>query len=317
MTIFLTPLPSGSLRVTGADRVDFVHGQMTGDLRGAPTSSVVPAAFLNARGQMEAFARIYRRADDIYIHLDAGQAEALAARLRRYIIFDQVELTDLSDDLRTLHLWGEWPRLDSEGWPTEADTQQAGAAWTVNLGGAAVLLGAVNRTGTLGLDVHYLARQEAEVLAALGHLADLQERSQTDLQAARVAAGLPEPVLDGFLGYLPQEVGLDIGGPLPAISYRKGCYVGQEIMARLEARGNVRYGLSLLRVPAGTAVGTEITAGEKVVGQTGLEMEGLALARLRLDLSADTALTVNGQPVTPVPLPSPALPSVHTHATES
>lgn len=295
MSTFLTPVPSSSLRVTGADRVDFVHGQMTNDLRGAPVPSYVAAAFLNMRGQMEAFGRIYRRADDLYIHLDAGQAEGLAARLKRYIIFDQVELTDLSEELKTLHLWGTWPLLEVGDWPTE--DVRVGAAFTVMLNGAAVLLGAVDRSGTVGLDLHYLARQEDEVMAVLGKLPDLTERPWTDLQAVRVAAGLPEPILDGFLGHLPQEVGLDVSGPLPAISYRKGCYVGQEIMARLEARGRSRYGLSLLRVPAATPVGAEIEAGGKVVGQTGLEAGGLALARLRLDLPGDAALTVGGQAV--------------------
>ncbi|WP_261664261.1 YgfZ/GcvT domain-containing protein [Deinococcus sp. Marseille-Q6407] len=296
MSTFFTPVPSGALRVTGSDRLDFVQGQMTNDLRSCPVPGYVAACFLNVRGQTEQFARIYRRPNDIYLHLDTGQAPELAARLRRYVIFDQVEIEDLSDDLRTLHLWGRWPAAPQlAGWPQEA--AQLGAAWTVQLGEAQVLLGAVNRSGQTGLDLHYLARQEAQVLEHLRAGLTLSERSWDDLQAARVAAGLPDPVADGFLGFLPQEVGLDLGGPLPAISYRKGCYVGQEIMARLEARGQARYGLSRLQVPAGTPVRSEVQSGSRTVGQTGLEAGGLALCRLRLDLPADAALTVNGQPV--------------------
>ena len=303
MSTFFTLVPSGALRVTGADRLDFVQGQMTNDLRGCPTPGYVAACFLNVRGQIEHFARIYRRADDIYLHLDAGQAPALAERLRRYVIFDQVEIQDLSADLRTLHLWGEWPAGVTEGWPQVAAA--AGAAWTVQMGGAAVLLGAVNRSGQLGLDLHYLAAQEEAVMAALHTALPLDERSWAELQTARVAAGLPEPALDGFLGHLPQEVGLDTGGPLPAISYRKGCYVGQEIMARLEARGRARYGLGRLRVPAGTEVGSEVVSAGRAVGQTGLEAGGLALCRLRLDLPQDAALEVNGQAVTQLPMTEP------------
>ncbi|GHF96614.1 folate-binding protein YgfZ [Deinococcus piscis] len=300
MTTLLSAVPSSALRVTGADRLDFVQGQMTNDLRSCPTPGHVAACFLNVRGQIEQFARIYRRTDDIYLHLDAGQAPALAERLRRYVIFDQVEIQDLSEELRTVHLWGGWPVLAAEGWPQEPG--QVGAAWTATLGGAAVLLGAVDRSGQLGLDLHYLAAQEAAVMDVLHAQLSVTERSWAELQTARVAAGLPEPVLDGFLGHLPQEVGLDIGGPLPAISYRKGCYVGQEIMARLEARGKARYGLSRLQVPAGTPVGSEVHSAGKAVGHTGLEAGGLALCRLRLDLPADTALEVAGQPASIAPL---------------
>ncbi|MFC4426702.1 YgfZ/GcvT domain-containing protein [Deinococcus navajonensis] len=283
-----TYLPSSSLRVTGADRVDFVHGQMTGDLRGAPTPGLVPCAFLNVRGQIEQFVRAYRREKDIYLHLDGGGAPALAARLRRYIIFDQVELGDLSETLRTVHVWEQV----LAGWQPEG-----GAAQTFELAGASVLGGRVNRSGRPGVDLHYLLQDEPAVLAALGGPPEPLET----LEAARVRAGIPDITRDGFTGFLPQEVGLDLGGPLPAISYRKGCYVGQEIMARLEARGNTRYHLVRL---AGTDLPsqTEVTAGGRVVGQTGHAVDGLALARVRKELPEGAAVEVGGQAATVEPL---------------
>ncbi|WP_221089590.1 CAF17-like 4Fe-4S cluster assembly/insertion protein YgfZ [Deinococcus aquaedulcis] len=279
-----TSIPSSSLRVTGADRVDFVHGQMTNHLRGAPTPGLVPCAFLNVRGQIEHFARVYRREGDVYIHLDEGQAEALAGRLRRYIIFDQVEVQDTTPELRTVHLWrqGDLPGWDAAG----------GDAQSLTLGGAAVLGGRVNRTGTPGVDLHYLAREEAGVLAALGGA----EVPLGDLDAARVTAGLPDITRDALTGTLPQEVGLDLSGPLPAISYRKGCYVGQEIMARLEARGNTRYHLARLHGQSGPGwpAGHDVTFEGRVVGQAGLFAGGASLARVRKDLPAGAALQVGG-----------------------
>ena len=277
-----TRLPSSGLRVTGADRTDFVHGQMTGDLRGAPTPGLVPCAFLNVRGQIEQFARAYRRPDDIYLHLDAGQAPLLAARLRRYIIFDQVELEDVSDTLRSVHVWDQ----AVPGW------DEAGAAaqqWT--LGDALVLGGRVSRTGRPGVDLHFLTRDEAAVLAALGG----EERPLSELDTLRIAAGIPDIHRDGLTGTLPQEVGLDLGGPLPAISYRKGCYVGQEIMARIEARGQTRFHLA--RVSGeGLPPHAEIRQGERVVGQTGLSSGPHALARLRRELEDGAAVEVGGVP---------------------
>lgn len=275
-----TRLPSSGLRVTGADRTDFVHGQMTGDLRGAPTPGLVPCAFLNVRGQIEQFARAYRRPDDIYLHLDAGQAAPLAARLRRYIIFDQVELEDVSDTLRSVHVWDQV----APGW------DEAGAAaqqWT--LGDSLVLGGRVNRSGRPGVDLHFLTRDEAAVLAALGG----EERPLGELDALRIAAGIPDIHRDALTGTLPQEVGLDVRGPLPAISYRKGCYVGQEIMARIEARGQTRFHLARV-VGEGVPSHAEIRQGEKVVGQTGLSSGPHALARLRRELEDGAAVEVGG-----------------------
>jgi len=287
-----TRIPSSALRLTGADRVDFAQGQMTNDLRGAPTPGVVACCFLNVRGQIEFFARAYKREGDVYLHLDAGQAPALAARLRRYIIFDQVEVADVSEDLRTVHVWG---RQSVPGW-----NAAGGDAQTFELAGGAVLGGRVNRTGEPGVDLHYLARQEIDVLAALGG----EETGLAQLDAARVRAGIPDVTRDALTGTLLPEIGLDVGGPLPAISYRKGCYVGQEIMARLEARGQARYHLARL-AGQGLPDHAEVMREGKVVGQAGLHAGGLSLARLRRELAAGEAVEVGGVPAT-VELLSPA-----------
>lgn len=289
-----TRLPSSALRLTGADRVDFAQGQMTNDIRTAPTPGVVACCFLNVRGQIEFFARAYKRPDDVYLQLDAGQSEELAARLRRYVIFDQVEVSDVTADLRTLHVW------DGQavpGWRADGPDAQ-----TFELAGSTVLAGRVNRTGTPGVDLHYLTRREGEMLAALGG----GEAPLATLDAARVRAGIPDVTRDGFTGTLLPEIGLDVGGPLPAISYRKGCYVGQEIMARLEARGNARYHLARL-AGEGLPDHAEVTRGGKVVGQAGLHAGGLSLARLRRELAPGEAVEVGGLPATVQPLtPLPA-----------
>ncbi|ULH14701.1 folate-binding protein [Deinococcus sp. KNUC1210] len=269
-----TRLPSSALRLTGPDRLDFVQGQMTGNLKAAPTPGMVPACFLNVKGQIEQFARVYRRPDDVYLHLDEGAAQALAARLKKYIIFDQVEVQDVSAVLATLHLWNE----DLPGWNgVGADVQQ------FQLGGGVVLAARVNRTGTPGLDVHYLQQHGAELLALLG-----QDVPFAELEAARIQAGISDVGRDGWAGSLLQEVGLD-----DAISYRKGCYVGQEIMARLEARGKTRYSLARLEAVSGPLPAhTEILLDGRAVGVTGASAGTLALAKLRRDAPSGALLTV-------------------------
>ena len=288
-----TRLPSSALRLTGPDRLDFVQGQMTAHIKAAPTPGMVPACFLNVRGQIEQFARVYRRQDDIYLHLDdlsgtGEQATRLAARLKKYIIFDQVEVQDVSGVLASVHLWDqELPGWDAAG----ADVQ------SFPLGGGDVLAARVNRSGTPGLDLHYLQKHAAELLPLLG-----QEVPAAELEAARIGAGISDVVRDGWQGSLLQEVGQDA-----AVSYRKGCYVGQEIMARLEARGNTRHALTVLSSagPSGQNIPphSDVLYGERVVGQTGGSTGTLALAKLRRDLPEDVQLRVGDAEVRIVPAP--------------
>lgn len=276
-----TRLPSSSLRVTGPDRLDFVQGQMTAHLKAVPVLGQVLACFLNHKGQIEFVARIYRRDHDLYLHLWEGQAAGLKNRLQKYIIFDDVQLEDTSDKLITVHVWNE---NDLSGWDISgADVQ------TFELAGGAVLSARVERGLEAGLDLHYLSKHEEAILPLLG-----EEKPLAELEERRLEAGISD-IQDRWEGFLPQEVGLE-----RAVSYRKGCYVGQEIMARLEARGNARYTLGRVE-GAEVAPYSDLVQGGKVVGRTGASTGKQALARLRKDLQADGgaggALEVAGQQV--------------------
>lgn len=265
-----TILPNRGLRVTGEDRLAFLQGQMTNDLRG---SDMVSAAFLDPRGRVEHFARIYKREHDIYISCESDR-EVLEARFRRYIIFDQVTIETVP--VRTIHLWNETDGA-ALGWQIDGgDVQQ----WVHE--GATLLAARVNRTGREGLDLHFLESDEASLSLP-------PPTSLTELDHARIHAGLPDPARDHFLGYLLPEIGLDVGGALPSISYRKGCYVGQEIMARLEARGNVRYELRLLKAD-NLPSHTPIFSGDREVGVTGLSTGTTALARLKKGMTGEMSV---------------------------
>jgi len=298
--MYLTHIPSSSLRLTGPDRLDFLQGQMTAHLKAAPTPGRVPALFLSVKGQIEFFAQIYKRPDDLYLHLAAGQAEALERRFKKYIIFDQVEVQNVSSVLSTLHLWGEMggeislevaQKLNYS--PEEAETQ------ITDVGEMTLLISRFNRTGQSGLEVHVLNKH----LDALLELLALEEKPYSAVQEARVRAGISDPLEDGFLGDLPQECGLE-----GAVSYKKGCYIGQEIMARLEARGNTRHRLVRLEgqnLPSHL----ELEQGGKKVGQTGLSVGNVVLARLRKELEDGATLEVGSSSATVHDLSSTLNPS--------
>lgn len=278
---FHAPIPSAALRVTGADRVPFVHGQVSNDVRGLATNSMCRSAILNAKGQVEYDVRIYRREDDLYIHTHAGLGAALLERLKRYVVFDDVQLDDITDKLSVYHVSND---IASSLGFVDGVQLLPGDFGTL-------LIANVARGFAGGADLHALrdhAPALEDFLSARGALL-----SPNDLELARLRAGLPDAHLDGFLERLPQECGLE-----GAVSYRKGCYIGQEIMARLEARGNTRYGLQRVALSALAPVGSAITRAGKNVGQLGANLqdgdEVIGLAILRRDLELDAALEVNG-----------------------
>lgn len=288
-----TRIPSSSLRVTGTDRLDFLMGQMTGHLKNAPTPGRVPALFLNVKGQIEQVAQVYRRDSDLYVHLPEDEAAMLAARFKKYIIFDQVEIEDTSETLVTFHLWGDNPEQEIPGWKAEGpDTQHI--QWEE---GFTVLVSRIRRSQNVGLDIHLLRSKILDFYEFI----KLEEAAWEELHMERILAGIPDAYTDGFMGYLPQECGMEF-----AVSYQKGCYIGQEIMARVEARGNTRHHLVRLRgedIPSFA----DITLDGKTVGKTGISLGDTCLAVLRKDIEWDTALTIEEATATPEPLPALSL----------
>jgi tRNA-modifying protein YgfZ len=272
-------MPSSALRLTGSDRIAFLHGQTTNDIRGLPTPGVCRALLLNAKGQIEFDVRVYRRADDLYVHGGPGLAQALFERLKRYIVFDDVQLEDISAKIRVLHIAG-----DSLEFVKNLGFAFEGAAVQLLETNAGLILTArIERGLPNGFDLHILD-SKAGALDLSGGL----ELNPEALEVARVLAGLPDAHNDDWLGRLPQECGLE-----GAISYRKGCYIGQEIMARLEARGNTRYELRRVTLNDQVVRGSSITFEGRQVGQLGQVVpQGssfAALAVLRRDVDPASA----------------------------
>ena len=278
---FYAPIPSAAVRVMGSDRVPFVHGQVSNDVRGLVTPGMCRSATLNAKGQLEYDVRIYRREDDLYIHAHAGLGAALLERLRRYVVFDDVQLSDISDKIGVYHVSGDI--ASSLGF--EEGVQLLPSDF------GTLLIASVNRGLEASADIHVLRDRAPAFEAFLSARATLL--SPNDLELSRLRAGISDAHLDGFLERLPQECGLE-----GAVSYRKGCYIGQEIMARLEARGNTRYALQGVALSALAPVGSAVTQSGKNVGQLGANLqdgdEVIGVAVLRRDLEVSAALEVDG-----------------------
>ncbi|HEU4742517.1 MAG TPA: glycine cleavage T C-terminal barrel domain-containing protein [Meiothermus sp.] len=289
----LLDLPDlGLLQVGGMDRRDFIHNQCTSDVRGLPQGGFLETLFLNSRGQIEYLGSVYQRDDTLWIAAEPTQA--LLERFNRYIVFDQVELTDLSEAYIQLRLQGP-AALEVGGRLGEPP-----AKWSLVEHHEVVLA-----RDEWGLDIlvpHDLAKEVFNQLLEAGATPAGREAYRVWRVEQGVAA------LEDALGELPQEVGLEA-----RVSYKKGCYLGQEIMARLEARGNTRYQLMGLLGQQPLPPEAEVWREGKKMGRVTTaadspQLGSVALALLRKELApgdqvevGETSATVSALPLlTPV-----------------
>ena len=286
----LVPLLSFTpLRFTGADRLDFLHGQVTNEVKRLEVGRTNQALMLNIKGHALAQMRIYRRQDDLFVAVEGAKGPQVQAQLQAHIIFDQVEIQNLEDQIVTFTLQGPKVAPILQAVFTE-DLPADGAFDEAPFASAKVLVAPAARSEHGGYDLHVLLRDAGELVKVLlEHGAVLAGEDALDV--ARVDAAIPAAHAEAGEGVLPQEAGLE-----GAISYRKGCYLGQEIMARIEARGNVRRTLRRLKLSGMPEQGTrDIMSKDKVVGRLGRvvahpEHGVVALGVLRSDLAEDAEL---------------------------
>jgi folate-binding protein YgfZ len=214
------------LRVTGEDAANFLQGQFTNDLRGLKPGGAVYGLWLNQKGKVVADSFVVAGAavGEFWIVSYQGTPATLRARLEDYIIADDVTVEDSTTAWTSLTLVGAgvvaWfaqaPRvgLSFPGRRTSEETLE----WIFPL---------------------------TELPQARAQLVGWVEIDRVALERRRIAAGLPAVPADIGPADLPGEGGLE-----PAtISYTKGCYLGQEVMARLKSMGQVRRRLQRVRGP--------------------------------------------------------------------
>ena len=286
-------IPSGAVRVSGTDRIPFLHGQSTNDVRGLPTPGAHRALILNAKGQIEFDVRVFKRTDDLYLQTAPGMGSQVLERLKRYVVFDDVQLEDISHKLSVYHMPGETP----PAFATKLGLDPAGAnvqLLSTELAGT-LLASKIDRGSGVGLDLHVLSSKANELQQWLETLGSTQ-LVPAQLEQARILAGIPDAHSDHFLGMLPQETGLEF-----AVSYKKGCYIGQEIMARLEARGHTNRNLARIHSNEKLEAGTELKLENRIVGSVGasVQLDGhwIALAVIRKEVEDGAALEAAGKPL--------------------
>jgi folate-binding protein YgfZ len=242
MTPRCAPADTAVVRVTGEDAAAFLQGQCSADLRGV---ALVDALWLNRKGRVLAHTIVSKEADGSHLLLCPHlTAEALIAVVTANVIADDVVATDESALWQKWIAWGAEPKL------------------------AAAKVFATRRYGVAAWDV----------LTPVGVAASGEPTTLAELDALRIAAGVPAVPADCWANEFPQECGLEVW-----VSYTKGCYLGQEVMARIQSMGSLRR--ILRQVSGAVSVGQELRTPEgKVVGTVRSAAGDIGLALVSVDL---------------------------------
>ena len=278
----------GKLAVTGGESKAFLQGQVTNDVEGLEPGRGCYAAFLTHKGKMLGDLRILDAGDEVLLDCERPALQGLFNLLRRATLGRDAELHKRTLQRALYSLIGPQARAVAGAGAaglgsTEHDHAEA------QIGGAAVRLIA---TDTGGVDVLCLA-EDAEGVAAALQEAGAVPVSEEAVEVVRVERGRPRYGAELDDSVIPQEAGLNER----AVSFTKGCYVGQETVARLHYRGKPNRHLRGLRLSAVAPEGAELRLGEKVVGRLATAVESpaqgpIALALVRREAAPGDTLTV-------------------------
>lgn len=241
----IRPLARTKLVLTGDDRVRFLHGMVSNDIEALRPGQGCHAAMLTTKGKLLADLVVYADADALLLELDGTLRDKIRTTLEKHIVMDDVEVRDVSDELPELGVYGD----DAPG--------VLGAVTGLDPGALAALPSyhflvagetRVARTRELG-GVGYHVLGNIEFSAAVLSEAEWEER--------RIEAGTPRYGVDMGEDRLPIEAGID-----DAVSFTKGCYLGQEVIARATNLGHINRRLVglILDGEAPAAAGSRLSA---------------------------------------------------------
>jgi tRNA-modifying protein YgfZ len=247
----------GKLVVTGAEAAEYLQGQLTNDVEALGAGEGQYSALLDRKGHMQADMRVLRPGEgpEIWLDLEPEGLEAARRHLQMYKIGRQVEITDVTGERAILSLIG--PRAVEIAGSAALPENHCEA---LTVGGAESL--AVGTSGGIDLIVPAAERDRAwDALLAAGAV----EVSPEAAEILRIEAGQPRFGAEMGAETMPAEAGI----VEEAVSFTKGCYIGQETVARLHYKGKPNRHLRGLKLSGPAPAGASLRLGDKEVGTIG------------------------------------------------
>jgi tRNA-modifying protein YgfZ len=270
--------------VRGSEAADFLQGQVSNDVEALEPGRGCYATVLTHKGKLRTDLRVLRGEDWFWLDTEAIGHAVLAHMLRTYSLGRDVQFEDVTESRALLSLVGPAAREPLDAAPPEEEHSFV--------------------TGEHGIYVATLLG--VDVICEPGTTLDVEAVSEEAAECVRIEAGRPRLGYDMDAETMPQEAGINDR----AVSFSKGCYVGQETVARLHYRGKPHRHLRGLRLSEPAERGAEIRLGEKVVGRLGStsvspSLGPIALALIRREAEPGTTVDVGGAEAEVVALPFP------------
>jgi folate-binding protein YgfZ len=285
------PLHSlAAIRFSGADARNFLQGQLSNDLTTLTPSQSLLASCNSAQGRVQAVLRLIERDDGIVALLPSVMVEQIIARLSKYVLRAKVSITAAGESLQVC--WAEGADLLESGWPTPSEPGQHAQAAHIS--------------------ILRWPDADAERFLALqpGTASSASKGADQDWQLADIRAGLPQVLPETHESFVAQMLNLDVLG---GISFNKGCYTGQEIIARAHFRGAVKR--RMLHFSAACSAPLQgsrviVSQGNEPAGEVVMAADTAAGCELLAVISlaqrdANLCLESNGASLSPLPLPYP------------
>ena len=282
----------GAVVLAGKDRASFLQGLVTNDIRKLTPGTGCAAAFLTPKGKLLADCVVLCEEDRLEIDCEPELSGKIEDLLRKYLVFNDVQIGNETAANYVFHLTGDSPgdavedllRRGIEGMglgepPSIPQPVHHHAAISGAAAGGAIRIVRENRTGVPGYDVRCPSSLSEEVRRAF-LLAGARQASHADMESLRIEAGIPRWGFELTEAVLPDEAGLRARG---FISDTKGCYVGQETVARIKTYGHVNRNLVRLLLegeapPSGSEIFFEEEKAGAVTSATRAPASGQATA---------------------------------------
>lgn len=243
----------GLIRASGEDVIGFLQGQFTNDISKVDTEHSQLSSYCSPKGRMMALFRVFQRGDDVFLMLPRERLEPILKRLRMFVLRSKVILDDVSDELAIAGIAGACASTLVPTAPTEQDASATNGDLTViRAAGDRVRFAVI---GTLPAMQTWWQQAAAQATVANADTWPLLD----------IRAGIPK-VLDATAeAFVPQMANLQL---VNGVSFTKGCYTGQEVVARMQYLGTLKRRMYRVRIEGDCpAAGTELFSPSSASGQ--------------------------------------------------
>ncbi len=269
---------TAKLEVSGKNAVQFLNGLVTNDVKSLQVGTGILAAFLNVQGKVVSLCRFYQTGAHLLLEYDFTNRAAIFQNLSRFVLAGEFFVNDVSETLGLLSVQG--PKAAELLSTLTGQTIEAAPEYRnyqAEISGVNVLIASHSRCGSAGFDVFLPAASKAQPRQTLIEGGAIPAGSEA-LEVARLEAAIPREGVDVTDANILLEAGYD-----KAVSYTKGCYLGQEIIARIHYRGQPARQLRSLVVDANElpTKGTELWAADgKKIGEITSSVNSFACNRI-------------------------------------